>query len=424
MNISVQDLSNVDREVTVTADASTLAPRFEKALKKIQKQAVLPGFRKGTAPLAVVKKRFGKDVELDEINALVQEIFRDTIVPEHKPIGEPLITKMNWEDGQLEVVFKLGMKPIFELVDLSTVSVDKIVHDVTEDEIDKEITYSQRRKGTWNESEGPITSESKVVVDAAPVAHDGHVHDHEMDVDKELDLASPDNADVAPQLAGAKVGDTRKVCFSHGDHSHDFNVTIKSHLVLTPPEITPEYISEASQGEANDMDGYRAHLRSRIQDYYDKAAHDLFKEHIADALVKAHHFDIPETILETVISSYVEDLKKRNNGQLPVGFDMDNYAETVRPRATNEAKWMFLQDKLTEIYPDLEITKDDVEGYLAAEAARYGLPVDMIKNYYASSSEQMENLRQTLRSQKLFDKLANDVKANPVSKDAFQKKHN
>jgi hypothetical protein len=48
----------------------------------------------------------------------------------------------------------------------------------------------------------------------------------------------------------------------------------------------------------------------------------------------------------------------------------------------------------------------------------------MIKNYYASSSEQMENLRQTLRSQKLFDKLANDVKANPVSKDAFQQKHN
>jgi FKBP-type peptidyl-prolyl cis-trans isomerase (trigger factor) len=85
---------------------------------------------------------------------------------------------------------------------------------------------------------------------------------------------------------------------------------------------------------------------------------------------------------------------------------------------------MFLQDKLAEVYPDLEITKDDVEGYLAAEAARYGLPVDMIKNYYASSSEQMENLRQTLRSQKLFDKLANDVKANPVSKDAFQKKHN
>lgn len=424
MNISVQDLSNVDREVTVTAGADYLAPRFEKAFKKIQKQAVLPGFRKGQAPLAVVKKRFGKDVELDEINTIVQEIFRETIYPTHKPIGEPQITKMNWENGKLEVVFKLGIRPEFELAPLASVSADKIVHDVTEEEIDKEIAFAQRRKGTWTESDAPITAESKVIVDAAPISHDGHVHDHEMDIDKELDLASADNEEVAPQLAGAKTGDMRKVTFTHGDHSHDFNVTVKQHLVLTPVDITPEYIKEATQDEADTMEGYRSHLRSRIQDYYDKAAHDLYKEHIADALVKAHHFDVPETILETVINSYVEDLKKRNKGALPAGFDMDQYAETVRPRATNEAKWMFIQDKLADVFPDLEISKDDVEGYLIAEAARYGLPVDMIKNYYASSPEQMENLRQTLRSQKLFDKLAAEVTANPISKDAFQKKHN
>lgn len=423
MELTVIELSNVDREVTLTAGAELVAPRVEKALKKIQKQAVIPGFRKGQAPMPVVRKRFVKDVELDEINQVVQEVYRDQIVPAHKPIGEPRITKMRFEEGRLEVVFKLGIRPEFELLDLASVTVDKLVHDVTEEEIDKEIAYSQRRKGTWSESAEPVAAESKVVVDAAPVAHDGHVHDHHMDVDKEMDLASPDHADVAPQLVGAAIGETRKVSFSHGDHSHDFMVTVKQVLSLTKPDITPEYIKEVTYGEAEDMEGYRAHLRTRIQDYYDRAAYDLYKENVADALVKAHTFDVPETIIEMLIGTYVEDMKKRNKGELPAGFDIDQYAEVVRPRAVNEAKWMFIQDKVAETFPELEITKEDVDGYLASEAAKYGLPVDMIRNFYAQSSEQLENLRQTIRTQKLFDKLAQEVTPNPMSKDAYQTKH-
>lgn len=423
VDLSVIELSNVDREVTLTAGAEHVAPRVEAALKKIQKQAVIPGFRKGQAPLAVVKKRFTKDVEMDEINQIIQDVYRDRIVPAHKPIGEPRITRMSYEDGKLEVIFKLGIRPEFELVDLATVTVDKLVHDVADDEIDKEIAHTQRRKGTWSVSEGPVAADSKVVVDAAPAAHDGHAHDHHMDVDKELDLASPDHADVAPQLVGAAIGETRAVSFAHGDHSHEFMVTVKQVMCLTKPEVTSDYIKEVTNGDADDMDGYRAHLRSRIQDYYDKAAHDLYKENVADALVKAHTFDVPETIIEMLIGTYVEDLKKRNNGELPSGFDAESYAVVVRPRALNEAKWMFIQDKVMENYPDLEITKEDVDDYLASEAAKYGLPVDMIRNFYAQSGEQLENLRNTIRSQKLFDKLAQEVTPNPLSKDAYQKKH-
>jgi FKBP-type peptidyl-prolyl cis-trans isomerase (trigger factor) len=92
-------------------------------------------------------------------------------------------------------------------------------------------------------------------------------------------------------------------------------------------------------------------------------------------------------------------------------------------RAVNEAKWYFIQDALLEMYPDLEITPQDADDFMAAEAARYGLTVDMIKQFYASSTEQLETLRQNLRSQKLFDKLMNEVKFNELSKEAFQNRN-
>ena len=84
---------------------------------------------------------------------------------------------------------------------------------------------------------------------------------------------------------------------------------------------------------------------------------------------------------------------------------------------------MFIQDKLGEQYPDVEISPEDVDNYMQEEAAKYGLTVDMIKQFYASSTDQIENLRQTLRSQKLFDKLMNEINVKELDKETFQNRN-
>ena len=75
MNISVKDITSVDKEVTLKATREDLQPKFDKALKKYQGQISMPGFRPGRVPLGIVKKRFGNDIEIEEINKYVQEVF-------------------------------------------------------------------------------------------------------------------------------------------------------------------------------------------------------------------------------------------------------------------------------------------------------------------------------------------------------------
>ncbi|MEX2456105.1 MAG: trigger factor family protein, partial [Balneolaceae bacterium] len=139
MDISVQDLTSVDKEITVKANREDLASKFDKAFKKYQKEIQMPGFRPGRVPVGLIKKRFGKEIELEEINTYVQEVYEKDIVPEHEPVGETQMTDMSWEDDQLEVTFKIGAKPEFELTDLEKISVDKMVHDVTDEEVDEEV---------------------------------------------------------------------------------------------------------------------------------------------------------------------------------------------------------------------------------------------------------------------------------------------
>lgn len=421
MNISVNPINSVDKEIVVTATREDLNPRFEKALKDIRKKANIPGFRIGMAPMGMIRKRFAKEVEAEEINSYVQDTFRDKIYPEYKPVGEPKITDIKWENDVLEVTYVIGVRPEFELVDIKSITVDKLVHDVTEDEVNKEVEHALTRRGTYADSEDAIEESSKITADVQPM--DDHGHDTGVEEGQEFDLNEPDNAEIRKQVLGKKIGDTVEVSIAHGDHSHDYKMTITSHKKSTPAELNEEFIKDASRGEATTEDEYRSFLKSRIQEYFDKTAVDFMKEEIADALVQAHEFEVPEAVVDMVINNYLEDYKRRAGGKLPEDFNFEDFKASSYERAQKETKWMFIQDKLAEINPEIEITIEDVDNFMAEEAAKYGLTVDMIKQFYASSTDQIENLRQNLRSQKLFDKLVNEVNVNELSKEAFQNRN-
>jgi trigger factor len=421
VNITVEQITSVDKDIILTATRDDLAPRFEKALKNIRKKATIPGFRVGQAPMQLIRKRFGKDVEADEINDFVQETFRDTIYTEHKPVGEPKITELKWENDQLEVRFRVGVKPEFELVDLTTLTVDKLVHDVSDEDVEKEIEHSLVRNGTFEESEEPVEENSKITADVEPL--DDHGHGTQIEANQEIDLSEPSNEDIRNSVTGKKIGDTVEVEVGHGDHTHKYKLTIKTHQKLTKAELNEEFIVKQSRDSAKTEEEYRSYLKSQVQDYFDKTSNDLFREAIAEKLVEAHDFEVPESIIDYMISSYFEDYKKRVKDKVPAHFNMDEFRSASFERARNESKWMFIQETLTERFPDLEITTEDADEFMQTEAAKYGLTVDMIKQYYASSPEMMESLRSNLRSQKLFDKLISEVGANPLDKDAFQNRN-
>ena len=138
MELSVQDITSVDKEITIKADRSDLEPKFNKAYKKYRKEIQMPGFRPGNVPVGLIKKRFGKEIEMEEINSYVQEVYENEIVPEYEPVGETQMKDMTWEDDQLEVTFKVGAKPEFELANIEEVTVDRMVHDVTDEEVEEE----------------------------------------------------------------------------------------------------------------------------------------------------------------------------------------------------------------------------------------------------------------------------------------------
>lgn len=360
---------------------------------------------------------------MEEINTYVQEVYENDIVPEYEPVGETQMKDLSWEDDKLEVTFKVGAKPDFELAEIESITVDKMVHDVTDEEVEEELERTLEREGNWVEvEEGEITEEYRVTVDAVTLDDDGNPVEGEKDEDQKLDLRDDSTADFRENLVGKKKGDVVDVSFGDEDKTDKFQLHVKKVEKMEKATLTDELAKEQSNGEAKNVDEFKSFLKSRMQQYYDQSADDMFRQDAMEALTKAHDFEVPEVMVNQIQNSYVEYAKQQTGGQLPPNFNEEEYKENLKDQAAREGKWVFISEKLQEKFDDIEIGPEDIEEFIGMESARHGVPVDQMKGYYAQNPGQLENLRNSIRENKVFDKLNDAVTINELSKDEFRKK--
>lgn len=421
MEITVNDITSVDKEIVISAQREDLEPKFKEAYKKYRGQINMPGFRPGKVPLKIVQKRFGDEIEQEEINKYVQEVFEEEVVPEHDPIGESQMLDLIWENNELEAKFKIGARPDFELKDLSEISVDRLVHDVTDEEVKEEIDRQLQQQGNWEEVEEEITETTRVTVDAIPL-EDGEP-DEENAGEEVIDLTKEESDQFRDDLIGHEIGDEVEVEIGHGDHTHDFLLVVKKVEKLHKAELTDEFAKQQSDQEAKNTDEYKSLVKSRIQNYYDQSADDLFKNDVIDELVDKHDLEVPEVFLNQVKNQYVQRVEQQSGGELPADFDAEEYKENMHDRALRDAKWFFLNEKLQEKFDDIEIKPEDIDEHLEAQAAQYGVSIDQMRNLFAQNPQQLESLRNSIREEKVFKKLRDVVEINEIDKETYQEKH-
>ncbi len=422
MDISVEELNAVNKEIIIEAGREDLQPQFDEAYKKYKKQIQMPGFRPGKVPVNLIKKRFGDEIEQEEVNKYVQDVFEEKVIPKYDPIGEPELLDLYWEDDELKATFKIGSRPEFELQDLESITVDQMIHDVSDEEAEHELEHALEEEGNWEEVDEQISESSKVTVNTVHLNENGEPIESESDENQVIDLRKEEFEQFKGDLLGKKIGDVVDVKVGEEGDEATFRLFIKKVEKLHPAKLTDEFAKKQSDGEAKNVDEYKSLLKSRIQNYYDQTSGDLFKNEIVDELVKVHNIEVPDVFLEQVLNQYVQRAQQQAGGELPPNFDEDEYKEKVRDRALRDAKWFFINEKLEDKFDDIEINKEDIDEHLTAQAARYGMTVDQMRNMFAQNPDQLENLRKTIREEKVFDKLKDVVQINELDKDTYQQK--
>lgn len=213
MNITQDKIDNLNSVLTVKINPEDYKERVEKAIKVQAKKAKLPGFRPGMVPSAHIKKMYGKNILVDEINTILNDTLTNYI-SENKieVLGQPLpkiddSKEFNWDfTDEFEFIYELGIAPEFDL-DFS--SKDKLTY--YQVKVDKDTLASRiknLRKSYGKMSNPDVSADDDVIyADLNQIAADGSVFEGGISNTASVRLDQVEDSKIKKSLIGLKKDD-------------------------------------------------------------------------------------------------------------------------------------------------------------------------------------------------------------------------
>src|SRR5580658_4905470 len=167
MQVSVESVGKLERRMQVQVPAEQVSKEIATRLKELSRTARLKGFRPGKAPLTVIRQQFGQQVRREVIGELMQSSFAEAVTQNRlAPAGSPRIEPRTMAEGQdLTYVATFEVFPEVALQSVSSLSIDRIVADVAESDVDAMIERLRKQQTKYSAVSRPAASADKVTVD-------------------------------------------------------------------------------------------------------------------------------------------------------------------------------------------------------------------------------------------------------------------
>jgi trigger factor len=122
MNITRENIDDLNTVLKIRIEKPDYEDKVEKVLKDYRKKASIKGFRPGMVPIGLIKKMYGRAVQIDEINKVVTDNIQKYITDEKIEIlGDPLPKDDEQETIDFDLQedftfsFEIGLAPVVEL---------------------------------------------------------------------------------------------------------------------------------------------------------------------------------------------------------------------------------------------------------------------------------------------------------------------
>ena len=140
---------------------------WARAFTRVQREAQLPGFRKGKVPRSMVKLHFSDDVRQEVARHLIPEVYRQALAETQlKPVEEPDLQEVTLEESApLKFSAVVEIKPTIALGEYAGLAVQHAPKPFTEAEVDEALAHLQEQQAEYRAVERPADVGDLVIVD-------------------------------------------------------------------------------------------------------------------------------------------------------------------------------------------------------------------------------------------------------------------
>lgn len=441
MNISHQNIDEINANVLVEIAPEDYNPQVDKAIKEQAKKANLPGFRPGMVPTGHIRRMYGKSILFDEINKIINDKIAEYISEQKlEVLGQPLPkeedkdSQYNWDfKDTFNFNYEIGLAPAFEIpFDEKT---EFIEYDIKADEA----TLTERIKNlrrSYGKMTNPESSEENDVLYATLTQE----KEEGLEKTASVRIEQIQDAKIKKSLVGLKKDDEVKLDVKKAFQSADlarileiteeeaegledtkFNLTVKNINRLEESDLNQEFFDKLfPAGEVTTEEQFNEKVKEEVE--------NLFKQNSAQKLRNDMYTFGMEKVDVEFPEAFLKKWLKATNPELSENEIEEGFADFL-----SNLKWTIVENRIVTDNK-LEVKYDEVldlaKERIYAQIKMYNIneePTDEQLHTYAmqllADKEQANRLFEEVKALKVFDKLKETVKlkAKKIDYSKFEK---
>lgn len=416
MKTSIESVSGVEKRIRVEVPADEVSRRIEAGYAEARKVAPLRGFRKGKAPMAMVRRVFRESVEADVAENLVRNSLSEAVKENSlKILSLPKIDGAKLTEGE-EFVFTATVEVVPEVTPegYRGIPIVKEKAVVRDEDVDTAIDRLRESFAQYHAVEGRGAEGSDLVEFGLTATSEGETIEKSDSSSIVLEGGVPFGKEFESHLSGVRPGEekTFEVRFEtdfpnkkYAGKQVRFEVKVNGVREKRLPEMDDEFAK--GFGDIADLSDLREKMRVRLVQEAEEAARRNMEEQLRQGLLEKNPFEVPRTLVDRQIVSMIEDTANRLVSQgidlKKVSLDFEKMRERFAPNADRSVRLSLLLAAIAE-KEGIDVPYAEIEAELKEITARSGIEYEKIREMFGDE-ERMDNLRNRLLEKKVMASL-------------------
>lgn len=415
MNITRKNIDDLNAIITIEIVKSDYSDQLEKEMWQYRKTAALPGFRKGSAPVSVIEKKYRKPALLEAINKQVQAAL-NKYLQENKMniLGNPIPKAdetIDWDGDDFTFEFEIGLTPQFDINLDAAQNVVKYKVIANDELLDEQVARIQKQYGK-QVSQGEVAADTDVTItfknEEKDIEHTATIALDEFKDQKTIDvLLGKKVEDVVTLNTKDLFKDDHKLMeylgVGHDDVHNlaiDVTATIDEINISEPADLNKDLFDKLfGEGKIASVDELKEKIKEDAERQFAQQADQKFLSDVSEALISDTKFDLPESFLKRWIMTA---------GETPLTAEQ---AEVEYAKSEKGLRYQLIEGRLMQ-QNNIQVSFEDLKGYAAAiirqQMAQFGqtdptdAEVEGIVARVLGNQEEVKRLSAQVMSEKML----------------------
>ena len=399
---SVENVSALQRRLNAAIPQQAFRSHVSARLKDIGRNVKIAGFRPGKIPEKIVAQRYGAQAEREALSDALQRSFAEVAQANKlKVVGEPQfeIKSQDLNAEQIEYSATFEVYPEIELGDLSKITLERLVYEVTQADVDNTIVTLRKQRATFVKTARAAQAEDRVTIDFIGKLNGagfdgGEAKDYSFVLGAGRMLPEFEDA-----IIGMKVGATQSfdMTFPKTYHSKEvagrqvtFTITVNKVEAPKLPELDTEFAKSVGVTDG-DVGKLQDEIRTNLTREVARRLKVRNKNAAMDALLKVAKFEVPKISVQLEVQEMMRqaapDMELRKMQTQGMTLSEDMFTE----RAERRVKLgLILVEQLQKF--DLRARPEQMHQMIRDYAQTFDQPEE-VERWYASDAKRIEEVR-------------------------------